>query len=144
MDEATFNRAIEGRIAMEPNSGCWLWTGSTGTAGYPYFSYKGKTYSMHRLMWQFKNGRQLTKPEFICHKCDVRCCINPAHMFVGSHSDNMRDMLRKRRAWNQKLTLEDAAYIKRSNEPPSVLAARYGVVAPLIYNIRAGIAWRHA
>lgn len=77
-------------------SGCWLWTASKSRTGYGLASYKGKTWLAHRASWTATNGA-IPEGKLVLHKCDVRACINPDHLFLGSYKDNMDDMYRKGR-----------------------------------------------
>lgn len=77
---------------------CWLWTGAT-SAGYGQFKHSGvnATVSVHRLAYESLVA--LIPPGLhVCHRCDVPTCVNPAHLFIGTHRDNMRDSSSKGRA----------------------------------------------
>ena len=78
------------------NTGCWWWTGGLFDDGYPAFKWEGATRRATRFV--AKHMMRLSIDGlFVCHKCDQPTCVNPAHLFVGSAVDNMRDMLRKGR-----------------------------------------------
>lgn len=83
------------KYTVEPN-GCWVWKADKG-AGYPGFRVSGQHQRAHRYIWQKANGRALVAGECVCHACDNPRCVNPVHLFVGSHSDNMKDRSRKGR-----------------------------------------------
>jgi hypothetical protein len=91
---------FEAKFIPEPNSGCWLWTGGTSGYGYGHFSLPVRgCRTAHRAAWTLYRG-QIPAGLHVLHKCDVRCCVNPSHLFLGTHSDNMRDMVRKGR-WSK-------------------------------------------
>lgn len=75
---------------------CWLWNGRKNASGYGVFVSEGKMISTHRLSWECFNG-DIPDGLFVLHTCDVRNCVNPAHLFLGTHQDNMADMVAKGR-----------------------------------------------
>lgn len=78
-------------------SDCILWKGKTWSQGrYGYLSFNGKTISAHRHSWELVNGK-IPKGMIVCHKCDVGLCVNPDHLFLGTHKDNMQDCAKKGR-----------------------------------------------
>ena len=77
---------------------CWLWQGCVNGRGYGTFAVDGKRRVMaHRYSLEL-SGITIPPGEFACHRCDVRACVNPAHLFVGSCLENWRDMVAKGRA----------------------------------------------
>lgn len=85
------------KVESMPENGCWLWTGTLMTSGYPTLSYCSKHVSMHRWMYEYFNG-PIPLGFSVLHKCDVKRCINPEHLFTGTQADNMHDMKSKGRA----------------------------------------------
>lgn len=77
---------------------CWEWTSLMNNHGYGRVNIDGKWFTVHRYMYQYENGVTLENKEFVLHKCDNRACANPDHLFVGTHKDNMRDMVAKGRS----------------------------------------------
>lgn len=88
------------KVDRSDPGGCWLWTGAAkGTTGYGNF--KVRSYvaeSAHVVAWQLAHGGQPPDGFDVCHTCDVRLCVNPAHLVLGSHLENQRDMAAKGRA----------------------------------------------
>ena len=79
------------------NGNCWLWTKSTNEDGYGKIGYKGKVYTTHRMSWMLHRG-EIPQELQVLHKCDVRNCVNPEHLFLGTQFDNIHDMIAKGRA----------------------------------------------
>lgn len=80
---------------------CWLWKGGCSNTGYGSFSVGGKNYAAHRLSFAIEHGA-VPASLHVMHSCDTPRCVNPAHLFAGTHARNMRDKREKGRA--QRLT----------------------------------------
>ncbi len=80
-------------------NGCWEWTKTLTVSGYGSKRFtvdkKTKSYLTHRLIWEILFGHPGKK--LVCHHCDNRKCINPAHLFLGTYKDNYDDMFKKGR-----------------------------------------------
>jgi hypothetical protein len=133
-------------------SECILFTGCKDTGGYGLKRYKNKLYKAHRFVWIQTFG-EIPDGLFVCHKCDVRACINPEHLFLGTNSDNMKDMYSKGRGNNlrgdnnpcAKLTKEQVNEIRVLLTYPITLtqiASKYNVDRSLIGLIKANKIWK--
>ena len=107
---AAFFDYFEGKYVVSP-TGCWLWTRGRFTKGYGCTALKVegkfKMLRAHRHAWTLAYGPIQVRPQgepplFVCHKCDVRHCVNPEHLFLGTVTDNVRDMENKGRARHPK------------------------------------------
>jgi len=115
---------------------------------------KRKTVKHHRLVYAEAHSLSLEdmKHLVVMHKCDVRNCINPDHLMLGTASMNMRDMVNKGRntpapvgnTWGAKnMTYEKAAEIRaRRREPQAALAKEYGISVPLVSMILSNQRWK--
>ncbi len=97
------------------SKGCWLFKGSIGTHGYGVFQMNLKREKAHRIAWRLSYG---TIPDglLICHTCDVRACCNPKHLFLGTHSDNVRDKYAKGRGRQVIFTQEMLALLGKVSD----------------------------
>lgn len=96
----------------EKTDSCWLWKGYKNHYGYGKIRINGKLKFVHRLSYELHFGDIESDLE-VCHKCDVRNCVNPDHLFLGTRKDNMRDMSAKGRTYNSNLTIEQVKEIKK-------------------------------
>ena len=100
MDRPSMRQPLEVRfwnfVQFEPNSGCWLWSGPFVGPGYGVIKDgRDRTYLAHRLSWELAHK---AKPAlFVLHHCDTPSCVNPAHLFLGTQADNMKDRKSKGR-----------------------------------------------
>jgi len=84
------------------SNGCWDWQGYKQNQGYGFFYFNGNTVIAHR--WSYDFFREDPKYLLCCHHCDNPSCVNPFHMFLGTHKDNAQDMISKGRHKEQRKT----------------------------------------
>jgi hypothetical protein len=98
------------RSSIADTHGCRLWTGSKFSNGYGCFKDRRgghpKSVGAHRVAWEVWCG-PIPSGLLVCHTCDVKACIKPDHLFLGTVSDNTRDAWRKGRADGSQLRSEE-------------------------------------
>ena len=142
----TLQERFDEKYIPEPNSGCWLWTAHCSKLGYAKLG--GKLGS--RVSWALNRGA-LPEEMDVLHSCDNPYCVNPDHLFLGTHQDNMSDMKKKGRAKTKhgadhglaKLTDDHVRAIRSSLERNVWWAKRLGVSETLISLVRRRRIWRH-
>ncbi len=132
--------------------GCWIWTGGIGRGGYGriYDNATKTTRYAHVISWEETNG-PVPAEQLILHSCDTPSCINPRHLFLGTHADNRHDADQKGRSAKPvgetnpaaKLTREQAAAIKVDRRAQRVIAADYGINQQHVSRIKRGERWAH-
>jgi len=107
--DPNYTKAMPKRISLDErlrfhgwsvgNQDCWLWS-RVFSQGYGRISVDGRGRKAHVVAYEAWVG-PIPAGLKVCHKCDVRNCINPDHLFLGTQADNMEDMVNKGRARNQ-------------------------------------------
>ena len=130
--------------------GCWPWRGAT-LDGYGRTSFNGVPVGAHRLSMALTLRRNLEPKELVCHRCDFRACCRPAHLFLGTHQENMRDMVEKGRSARgegsgvSKLTEFEVCHMRNLRTlfgwSYSRLAAHFGVSNSAVRSACVGDSW---
>lgn len=156
---STLQQRFDAKWTPEPNTGCWLWFGAMVPDGYGSFSMGGRSIKAHRASWILHNGG-IPGDLHVLHKCDVRWCVNPDHLFLGTHADNMTDLKKKGRAKGHSanagasnpnaISLHVVARIRSLECGPgtnlsfSAAARMIGVTHHVVAAIKNGIHWSSA
>lgn len=129
---------------VRKSEGCWLWIGATRRDGYGHFKLNGKAVAAHRVAYELGNG-PIPDGLYVCHRCDVRNCCRPSHLFLGTCADNLRDMVAKGRSKKHptRLTAAQVVEIRASSARRYDLAQQFGVSLLTISQIRNGHTWKH-
>lgn len=133
-----------------PNGDCHEWQKAKGRHGYGIIRFNGKVALAHRMAFTLKFGAP-ADDMFVCHHCDNRACVNVDHLFLGTHADNMADMVSKGRGASvhgeeshlAKLTEIDVVNIRQDKRRHKDIAADYGVTRALVSHIKRRLVWAH-
>ena len=139
------------KVVKQP-SGCWNWIGCHATQKHPYglFTMDGKQHRTHRLSYEAHKG-SIPAGLHICHACDNPACVNPDHLWAGTHQDNMKDSGRKgghsrfeSHNGAVKLNRQQIETIKKraaTGEKRTTIAADYGINDRTVRKIVSGERW---
>ena len=139
--------AVPVTVGIAAEGPCIMWTGYRNRQGYGQRTVDGRNVLAHRHAWTLANGDPGAWN--VCHRCDVRTCINVAHMFLGTHADNMADRDAKgrdakgERSGMAKLTADQVREMRASTESGVAIAHRLGVDRSTVSKIRLRKIWVH-
>lgn len=143
-----------------PEAGCWLWQGPLNNKGYAQMLIAGERTLGSRFSWARFVG-PVPAGMCVCHKCDTPQCVNPDHLFIGTHADNMADRQRKGRQsrgaahvaagaggllgsanGNSRLTERQVLEIREDQRPQRRIAAAHNVSQTTVWSIKSNRTWR--
>jgi hypothetical protein len=126
------------KVAVLHPARCWDWLGALNENGYGQFRYRGRNARASRIAWWLTYGA-IPRGKCVCHECDRRRCVNPAHLFLGTQAENMRDKKRKGRqrgGCRRKLLPDEVRQIRSSRRSLQELASQFGLTPATIRRIK--------
>lgn len=122
------------KVEIIPEHPCWEWIGYKNNKGKGYGKcwFENRKEYAHRASWIIHFGL-IPKGLYVCHKCDNKGCVNPNHLFIGTHQDNVTDMVKKDRSARGernglcKLTRSAVLKIRADNRKHKEIAKEYGI-----------------
>jgi len=142
---------IEDKVVRIPESGCWVWMGTTTVRGYGQIESNKRKYYAHRASYEAFIGK-IPEGMYVCHACDNVYCVNPNHLFLGTQKQNLEDMVKKGRSTRgeknpmAKLDEDKVSFIKRGiamGHSDFGLSLAWGVSRQTINSIRNNKVWSH-
>jgi hypothetical protein len=145
------------RVDKGESDGCWPWTLAPNNHGYGKVAIGGGsratkiTVAAHRVAYELTHG-PIAAGLYVCHRCDNRLCCNPAHLFLGTHADNMADMrakgrhgcVRGERHYRAKISSGDVRLVRRrfaDGESRKAIARVTGISHHTVCRILNGHSW---
>lgn len=152
MKPANSKDRFERHVMADPNSGCWLWTGALTHNGYGHMQPVSGEWRAHRVSWVLHRGPIPSNLQ-VLHKCDVRSCVNPDHLFLGTNQENRTDMWKKDRgakgesAGTSRLTNQEVRQLRdlfsSGQQTQAELCRKFNVVGATVCNIIHRKTWKH-
>lgn len=158
-DRRPFAQRFWLKVERASDAECWLWTGAKQPNGYGHLGGANQTTLLaHRVAWELANKATIPAGLLVCHRCDNHACVNPAHLFLGTHRDNVQDMIAKKRGCllrsvgrkagvpRTTLTADDVREMRRMGATGArsvELADRFKVSPLCVYRILARQRWRN-
>lgn len=131
---------------------CWFWPRCKDKKGYGRIWNGESVIFAHHFLWELANGRSLPLGQCVLHACDNPSCVNPEHLFLGTHKENMADMASKGRSIlgerhpSAKLTVSDVLEIRalaKQGMRQREIGLKYGVNQNCISRIVSRARWKH-
>lgn len=145
---------LAGKVKRAGPDDCWPFDGATNGYGYGRLTVDGKPQAAHRLAYELEHG-EIPAGLFVLHRCDNPPCCNPAHLYLGTHADNMRDMDERGRRVNRqargaangraKLAVNDVVEIRRlasAGEPQRQIAEQFQITQAAVSSIVTRRTWK--
>jgi hypothetical protein len=130
---------------------CWICLTGLNSNGYPMKWYRGKMRKVSRIIYE-KYNTTIPDGLHVLHSCDNRACINPKHLWLGKHTDNMRDKIKKERGnpcvgeknGSAKLSLKQVYEIIEAKATQIEISKKYNISQYIVWAIKNKKIWKCA
>ena len=147
--DGTIAERFEHYNLPEPNSGCWLWIGTYDHWGYGVLNVGPKKRKAHQISHELFKGP--SRGLHVLHQCDLPCCVNPDHLYLGTDQDNANDRVRRGRQPdhvgttnpNAVLTEKQVLAIRTDSRPQQAVANDYSISIHSVSAIKRRLNWKH-
>ena len=148
MTEQPLSERFWGKVTKTET--CWTWNASQDQYGYGRFTFDGSNKRANRMAWLLTYG-EIPGGMQVLHRCDNAACVNPDHLYLGTHADNMSDMVKRGRSsrgekrHSAKLNIHQVSAIRScfaDGESQGSLAKRYGIKQPTVSRLVRGLTWK--
>ena len=144
----TLLQRFEEKYIPEPNTGCWLfWFGTTAQMGYGRVYRSKRSIRATHVSYELFKGK-VPKGKMVLHTCDVRCCVNPDHLYVGTRKQNMKDARERHRMAGERnggatLTAEKVIAIRNDPRSQVAISREYKINFGTVSKIKLRTRWKH-
>jgi hypothetical protein len=141
----TLKERFEVKTKLNSETGCIEWQAQINDYGYGRFKKDGKPMAAHRVAWELAHD-SIPDGLFVLHGCDNRKCVNVDHLFLGTHQDNMDDMVFKGRHHSRgprKITEAVALAVASMEGTYEEIGNRVGLHRTQVSRIKRGLCWTH-
>jgi hypothetical protein len=143
-------QTIERRSIPIPITGCWIWDGPVSRNGYGKLAVLRRAKGAHQASYAAYKG-SIARGLCVLHECDEKLCVNPDHLRLGTHADNVTDKIKKGRAryssgeshFRAKLSASAVAEIRSSEDEIQTLAGKFSVDQSTVRQVKSRKTWRH-
>jgi hypothetical protein len=154
MHPQTLEERFWEKVSVGGDDDCWEWTAAK-SGGYGRIGDGKNSLIATRVSWEIHNG-EIPEGKHVCHRCDNPPCVNPNHLFLGTHDENMIDMASKGRRARKAVGVENGLSKLNPKKVREIrrkyatlkytykeLANTYGVASPTIISVVKRLTWKH-
>jgi len=139
------------KLSLPDKNGCIIFNGEILCSGYGRMCINYQKIVAHRISWMINFGN-IPYGLWVLHKCDIRRCVNPNHLFLGTYRDNIDDKVSKNRQQRgsevklanlNEIQVKEIKILLSEKVKQKVIAQKYNVTAGAIWQIKQKLTWKH-